>query len=1034
MELVQCEEDLVRRGAYKRVGWRSVLYHVLGVGTAGLWWLLGLWWVQARVWVKYEPTDLNSAELLVLQERHGDYEEVPVQLRALPGSALSPLLGSQSRLYKFITFRHQLYYLHQGSFQLLSFHQSLPYSEVYSKLGNGLPSKSHYTSRSTCYGPNQISIPEVSPFVLLLHELSRPFVVFQLACILMWTLDCYSLYADVILVMVLTSVVSTVMDRRHFIGKLKALAVAETYASVYRYQDPEASEIPAVDLVPGDLITLRSSSQVPCDCILLRGTCIVNESLLTGQSVPVLKTPLPEKDSELYEPDKDRKYTLFGGTTILSIRGDVRAVVVGTGFGTVKGRVIKAMLHTSESRAKFYGDAVKFVAVFGAICAVATLLALFSFRNTTSSLRDVLFRSLDLISIGIPPALPLTLSIGIALALRRLKDKGILCLSPMAIIAAGKTSLICFDKTGTLTEETMQFEGTVNPGSSVPLKTVGERLTMCLACCNSVTMLNGSPLGAAEDLCLHSVLNYEISGESMTERVVSLQGRELRIVRIFHFSSSVKRMAVLVSPAHSSELLLYLKGAPEEIKPLFRSLPPDYSSLIEQFTHSGYRVLACGSKVMPAGTDAKSQLKDLEQGLQFLGFVLLKNSVKPEAIAMVGKLMAVGYRAMMSTGDNVLTGISVAIDLSLIPPDFDIYQGEVRKSETSVAWTKVRGAGSAYLADTGRVEWLDRIRRGDTKFALAVSGKAFSWLVGTYKGTNQRLLRFVLAQIYVCGRMSPLHKIQLIEELKRLGLVVAMVGDSASDSGSLKAADVGLCVSHLSLSLASPLTATSVLALEDVLKEGKATLAASFQCFKFMGLYSMVQLMSVLTLYLLKTNFSTLEFLYVDLFTVIPLTFVIGITKAYPVLTSDQPAGSIFSLAVAISIAGQCAIQMLFIALTYYALAVQSWYTPLGHSMQAPVPITENTVFFLLSNFQYLTACLVYSRGPPFRMPLYTNMWFMGTVSVLFAFNWYLVLAPHPYVLSYLGVSPISDGRRAFAFSSGSKPLRHCQYAIGSGI
>lgn len=1033
MEVVKCEEDLVRKGAYKRVGWRSALYHGLGVGTAGLWWLLGMWWGQARVWVKYEPADLNSAELLVLQERHGDYEEVPIQLRALPGSGLSPLLGSQTRLYKFITFRHQLYYLHQGSFQLLSFYQGLPYSAVYSKLGNGLASKSHYTSRSTCYGPNEITIPEVSLCVLLLHELSRPFVVFQLACILMWTLDSYSLYAAVILAMVLTSIISTAVDRRHFIGKLKALAVSEAYASVYRYQDSEASEIPAVDLVPGDLIALKSSAQVPCDCILLRGSCIINESLLTGQAVPVLKTPLPEKDSELYEPDKDRKYTLFGGTTVLSVRGDVRAVVVGTGFGTVKGQVIKAMLHTSESRAKFYGDAVKFVVVFGAICTVATLLALISFRNTTASLRDVLFRSLDLISIGIPPALPLTLSIGIALALRRLKDKGILCLSPMAVIAAGKTSLICFDKTGTLTEETMQFEGTVNPGSSVPVKTVGERLTMCLACCNSVTMLNGSPLGAAEDLCLHSVLDYEI-GESQTERVVSLQGRELRIVRIFHFSSHVKRMAVLVSPAHSSELLLYLKGAPEEIKALFHSLPPDYSSLIEQFTHSGYRVLACGSKVMPAGTDVKSQLKELEQGLHFLGFVLLRNSVKQEAVAMVGKLIAVGYRAMMSTGDNVLTGTSVATDLSLIPPDFDIYQGEVRKSETSVAWTKVRGAGSAYVADTGRVEWLDRIRRGDTKFALAVSGKAFSWLVETYKGTNQKLLRFVLAQIYVCGRMSPLHKIQLIEELKRLGLVVAMVGDSASDSGSLKAADVGLCVSHLSLSLASPLTATSVLALEDVLKEGKATLAASFQCFKFMGLYSMVQLMSVLTLYLLKTNFSTLEFLYVDLFTVIPLTFVIGITKAYPVLTSDQPSGSIFSLAVATSIAGQCAIQMVFIALTYYALTVQSWYTPLGQGMQAPVPITENTVFFLLSNFQYLTACLVYSAGPPFRMPLYTNGWFTGTVLVLFAFNWYLVLAPHPYVLSYLGVSLISDGRHTFALSAGAESLRHCQYAIGSGI
>ena len=1001
--VIKCEEDLVHAGAYRRRWWRSALYHSLGLLTLGVWWLLGSWWRQARTGFLYEHTDINSADLLVLQERFGDYEEVTIELKALPGRSVSPTLEPQTRLYKFLTYRNKVYWLQQSCFHALSFHLNLPYSEIYSKLGRGLSSKTDYTSRLSCYGPNCIQVTSPSICSLLMTEFSRPFVVFQLACIVMWTCDSYSLYAGVILVMILTSVGSTILDKWEFTGKLQILARSETYARVLRYNEPEAVEVQAEDLVPGDVIELKSSSQVPCDCILLTGTCIVNESLLTGQSVPVLKSPLPEKDTELYEMDKDRKYTLFAGTYLLFVRGHAKAVVVATGFDTLKGQVIKKMMHTSESKAKFYGDALKFIWVFGGVCALATLIAVVSLCHTTASPRDVLFRSLDLISIGIPPALPLTLSLGIALALSRLKDKGIICLSPMAIIAAGKTSLVCFDKTGTLTEETMQFEGTINPGSSVPVKSIGERLATCLACCNSITILNSTPLGAAEDLCLHSVLGYEIS-ESQTERVVSLSGRELKITRIFHFSSHVKRMAVLVSPKNASEYLLYLKGAPEELKPLFRSVPPDYLAVVEQFTQAGYRVLACGCKSLPLGTDPDTQLQVVEKGLQFLGLVLLRNRIKPEAQAIAGKLISVGYRALISTGDNVLTGVSVGLELQLIPGDFDIYHGEVRRSETSVAWTKVKGTGSAYLPDSGKVEWLGRIRKGDTKFALAVSGKAFGCLVTTYKDSNPQLLRFILAQVYVCGRMSPLHKIHLIEELKRLGLVVAMVGDSASDSGSLKAADVGLCVSHLALSLAAPLTGNSILALEDILKEGKATLAASFQCFKFMGLYSMVQLMSVLTLYLLKTNFSTLEFLYVDLFTVIPLTFVIGITKAYPVLTGSQPTGSIFSLSVALSIGGQCCIQMTFIALTYYALTMQRWYVPQGTSMQAPVPITENTVFFLVSNFQYLTACLVYSVGPPFRMPLYTNIWFSGVVLLLFSFNWYLVLAPHPFVLDYLGM------------------------------
>jgi magnesium-transporting ATPase (P-type) len=140
-------------------------------------------------------------------------------------------------------------------------------------------------------------------------------------------------------------------------------------------------EIPSELLVPGDIISIPSASHVmTCDAVLLNGTCIVNESMLTGESIPIIKTPLPQPETnyELYDVETHKRHTLFSGTQIVQTRSQnserILAVVIRTGFDTSKGNLVRSILFPKPIGFKFYKDSLKFVlflffvALLGMVC------------------------------------------------------------------------------------------------------------------------------------------------------------------------------------------------------------------------------------------------------------------------------------------------------------------------------------------------------------------------------------------------------------------------------------------------------------------------------------------------------------------------------------------------------------------------------------------------------------------------------------------------------------------------------------------
>ncbi|KAK5111234.1 hypothetical protein LTR62_005262 [Meristemomyces frigidus] len=329
-------------------------------------------------------------------------------------------------------------------------------------------------NREQIFGKNAIDIEQKTTGQLLLDEAFHPFYVFQIASLVLWSLDSYYYYAACIFVISLISITTTLVETKQTMKRLREISRFECDIRVFRggyWRYVESSE-----LVPGDVyeVTDPNLGQFPCDSLLLSGDCIVNESMLTGESVPVSKTPAQDETLELLNlsasaihPDV-AKHMLFSGTKIIRARrpqddkmdeAAALALVVRTGFNTTKGALVRSMLFPKPSGFKFYRDSFRYISVMGGIAGIGFLATLVNFVRLGIHPGLIIVRALDLITIVVPPALPATLTIGTNFALQRLKSKLIFCISPQRVNVGGKIDVMCFDKTGTLTEDGLDVLG-----------------------------------------------------------------------------------------------------------------------------------------------------------------------------------------------------------------------------------------------------------------------------------------------------------------------------------------------------------------------------------------------------------------------------------------------------------------------------------------------------------------------------------------------------------------------------------------------
>ncbi|XP_069598015.1 polyamine-transporting ATPase 13A2 isoform X3 [Ranitomeya imitator] len=1069
---------------YCRVRWRTVVCYVLCVLALGLPLILFHWKPRLLVLATRRRCSLAEADTLVVKDVFGQICIVEVreergvdpslqvdnagQLGSAAGGSVALAVGEEEDFKDTIQLHHKeeanilRYFVFEGMryiwrpaamafIKVSSLDEGLTCGEVH-KYKSGL-SQSDRDNRKLIYGPNEIDVPVKSYGQLLVDEVLNPFYIFQVFSVVLWLCEGYYYYAGCIIVISVISITISLYETRKQSVTLHNMVKLAVSVTVRRATGEELM-VNSMDLVPGDCILLPPGALLmPCDAALLSGECMVNESMLTGESVPEMKTPLPDGPSTAdtpYSSDAHRRHTLFCGTQILQAKSyvdkEVTAVVVKTGFCSVKGNLISSILHPKPIRFKFYRDSLWFVLVLAVFAIIGTIYSIILHLLYKAAVSEIIIKALDVITIIVPPALPAAMTVGTIYAQSRLKKKGIFCISPPRINVSGKIKMVCFDKTGTLTEEGLDVWGVVPLENISFLPIVHDarslpdgHLLYSLASCHAVTLLGGQPIGDLMDLKMVESTGWTLEDGDADPQTIEIFGTKVLsvmkppsleeqplgpkhqvpvgVLQRFPFSSGLQRMSVIATVPGAALPELYMKGAPEMVGSLCRpdTVPPDFTAMLRQYTQDGYRVLGFAHKPLQTVRtfeEAQSITRDLaERDLIFSGFLVMKNVLKPETAPVIYSLRNAEIRTVMVTGDNMLTAVNVARSCQLVEPAEKVFFVNASPPTYSSSATLKFIPSEPTMSEENRegLYQQGRLFLERQPYCFAMNGKSFAVLSDFFPELKPK----ILIHAAVFARMSPEQKTQLVRDFQDLNYCVGMCGDGANDCGALKAADVGISLSDAEASVASPFTSRvgNIECVPIVIREGRCSLETSFEMFKYMALYSLTQFISVLILYTVDTNLGDLQFLLFDLVITTTVAVLMGRTGPASVLGVRRPLGTLISIPVLGSLIAQTSMILLGQLLAFFLIQSQTWFVPVNITSTVPqhLPNDENTAVFCVSGFQYLILAVVLSKGYPFRKPLYTNVLFLAALLVLLAMMLWITLFPLKFMVSLLDLQVISD-------------------------
>ena len=910
-----------------------------------------------------------------------------------------------------------------------------------------------------------------------------------------------------LLITIAAACISLVISRQNF-RRLRDLSHHEALVAVRR--DGSEQRVLSTALVPGDIFLVEEGMDLPCDAVHVAGEALVNESMLTGESVPVAKTAA-------VPGTVPAKALLSGGTRVLQTRtvggGAVLARVTRTGFATEKGRLIRSILFPRSGRLDLTRDGNRFVAfVLVPMAVTGGVAACVHALNQGSAF--TIASALDLVSIAVPPALPAAMMIGVATAVERLRRRAVFCIAPKRVNMAGRITRVCFDKTGTLTFDGLTMEGAraVQPAAGVgaaaafcdelpeaelsaacarvahasePL----ERLALVMAACQSLRALTASHgvetlVGDPLEVVMLQCTRWQLHAAADGAVCVRAPGGDLCATQLqaFDFSSDLARMAVVVQlsaplsgepVADASRVLV--KGAPEAVAALCapESVPPDFTAVLAFYAGRGYRVLGCAERTLGAGQTAAAVAGKLTRAdaegvreLRFVGLVVMENKLKPCSAGVVAALQAAAMGVTMVTGDHARTAVTVAKAANIMARDAAVVLCDAGP-DGAPSYTRLAQAHGE--AD----EPLDAARALGPDCAacrFVATGAGFDALRAAATAGEHEALSCVLARLSVAARFQPAQKQSVVTMLIERGDFTAFVGDGANDSAALKAADVGLSLTaDAEASVAAPFTSKNA-DLEScitLLLEGRASLATSFQMFRFMALYAAVQFSCSLQMDLADTYLSEYEFLWVDLAVVLPLSGLLPQTRAYHVLSPRQPCASLLHWSVVVSVAGQAAVCLGFQLAIRALTRAQCWFQPQDFQCCGPqeaqlptgdalaacpllstpgacvacsnafaqiVPGYENTALWHLANTQYLALAACLAVSAPFRQPQWTNVPFSALWLALLAGTLAFLFSNAPALNAAFELIPLPDYNFRFTIAFFSLLSGLCSFGIEAAI
>jgi potassium/sodium efflux P-type ATPase len=658
-----------------------------------------------------------------------------------------------------------------------------PAADVAGELGADIErglSSGEAAARLERHGPNQLDASTPVPrWRKLLAQFADPLIYLLLGAVVVslgaWVLEGREevpFEAIVIAaIVILNAVLGYVQEARaeQAVAALQRMAAAS--AGVLR--DGREQEVPATEVVPGDILVLAEGDAVAADARLVEAASLmVAEAPLTGESEAVTKQVAP-----LDGPAGigDRMNMVFDGTAVTRGRG--RAVVTATGMGTEMGNIARLLEDTEEERTPLQREVDRVgralgIAVILIAAVVMGAILLTSEISRPSDLVDVLLVGVSLAVAAVPEGLPAILSVVLALGVQRMARKKAIVKRLSSVETLGSASVVCSDKTGTLTKSEMMIVTAVTPSGQVEVTGSGYRP-------DGKLLADGREV---DDESLVDEVRYLFAGGSLPNDAVlrdedgewKVQGdpteaaflvaeaklgvteaRRARFERVgeIPFTSERKLMSTFESDAErEGRIDLVTKGAPDvllsrcthervagEVRPLTDVRRHEVLAVVDRLADQALRTLAVAYRPLP---DRQRPAEDeaIESELVYLGVVGIIDPPRPEAKTAIEEAKQAGVRVIMITGDHPRTAGRIARELGIVDEGATVVSGS-------------------------DIEDLDE----------AGMGKA-------------------VRHASVFARVAPEHKLRIVDALQADENIVAMTGDGVNDAPALKSADIGVAM------------------------------------------------------------------------------------------------------------------------------------------------------------------------------------------------------------------------------------------------
>lgn len=608
------------------------------------------------------------------------------------------------------------------------------------------------------YGPNRLAEEEkISKIKILVHQFTSPLIyILLVAGLVTIILQEYIDSGVIFAVVMLNAVIGFIQEFKaeESVRALKKMTVPK--ARVIR--NGKEKVINSEELVPGDVVSLSSGAKVPADLRLFHALELrVEEAMLTGESVPAEKITSTIREENL--PHGDQRNMVFMGTIV--VNGRAKGIVVSTGSHTALGEIALEVKDIGEVKAPIQKKINTFAKNIGILVITSSLVVFLAGILMGESAKDMFMTAVAAAVATIPEGLPIVVTITLAIGVARMSRRNAIVRRLHSVETLGSTTVICSDKTGTLTknemtvrlvydgEHTYEVTGTgYEPvgellHEKMPLEQ--DKLTTLRQCFRIGLLCNESDL--YEENGQYKVDGDPTEGALIVSAIKSgLKPEEEREnylqMAIIPFESHRGYMATLHK--HGNKKFVFVKGSldklldictecmlDEELKKI------DFFRVADTFGREGLRVLAMAYKEVPDTVEEITH-RDVETDLIFAGLQGMIDPPREEAINAIDGCKRAGIRTIMITGDHAITAQAIAKKLGIISDEAAVLIGkEIEAMSDEELYLKVK-------------------------------------------------------DVSVYARVSPQHKLRIVEQLKKHGDIVAVTGDGVNDAPALKAAHIGI--------------------------------------------------------------------------------------------------------------------------------------------------------------------------------------------------------------------------------------------------